>query len=60
VYRLIPSYFAQLKTALILSSVIDSYQVTRELVKDLEGYIRIKARLVDDGQLDIFIYTTSI
>lgn len=29
------------------------------MVKDLEGYLRIQASLVDNGQMDIFIYVTS-
>ena len=33
--------------------------MTKEFVKDLEGYLRIRASLVDNGQLDIFIYVTS-
>jgi hypothetical protein len=56
---LIQSYFSALKTALILSPVIRSYHVTREIVKDLEGYLRIQAYLINDGQLDIFIYVNS-
>lgn len=59
VHRLIQSYFSQLKTALILSTAIESYQVTREIVKDLEGYLRIRASLIDGGQFDIFIYVIS-
>lgn len=58
-HRLIQSYFSQLKTALILSTAIESYQVTREIVKDLEGYLRIRAPLIDGGQFDIFIYVIS-
>jgi hypothetical protein len=48
-----------LKTALILSTSIESYQIIREIVKDLEGYLRIRASLIDGGQLDIFIYVIS-
>ena len=56
---MIQSYFSSLKTALILSPVIRSYHVTREIVKDLEGYLRIQAYLINDGQLDIFVYVNS-
>ena len=54
--RLIQSYFSSVKTALILSTAIESYHVIREIIKDLEGYLRIRATLVDNGQLDLFIY----
>lgn len=57
--RLIQSYFSSVKTALILSTAIESYHVIREIIKDLEGYLRIRATLVDNGQLDLFIYVYS-
>lgn len=56
---MIQSYFSSVKTALILSTAIKHYRITREMVKDLEGYLRIQASLVDNGQMDIFIYVTS-
>lgn len=56
---MIRNYFISLKASLILSPVIESYQVIRELITDLEGYLRIQAFLVDKGQLNIFIYVTS-
>jgi len=39
--------------------VIKSYHLTREMIKDLEVYLRIRAFMVDNGQMDIFIYVTS-
>ena len=56
---MIRNYFISLKASLILSPVIESYQVIRELITDLEGYLRIQAFLVDKGQLNTFIYVTS-
>lgn len=53
---LIENYLSQVKTALIISPVVKSYTTTRELHKELEGYIRVRAVLKNDTKLDIFIY----
>jgi len=53
---MIGSYFTRVKTYLIISPVIKSYTTVREFLKELEGYIRIKAILKNDDELEIFIY----
>jgi hypothetical protein len=51
------SYFSEVKAALIVSPVVESY-VHDQFLKDLEGYLEIKAVLTNDDILEIFLYIT--
>jgi len=54
----IEEYFSDIKSSLNVSPVIASYSVTEEFAKEIGGYIRIKASLVNSDFLDLFIYAT--
>ncbi len=51
------SYFSEVKAALIVSPVVESY-VHNQFLKELEGYLQIEAFLTNDDFLDIFLYIT--
>lgn len=51
------SYFSEVKAAIIVSPVVESY-VHNEFLKDLEGYLQMKAFLTNDDVLEIFLYIT--
>lgn len=53
---MIGEYFSKVKAYLIISPVIKSYTINKEFVKELEGYIRIKAILKNEDLLEILIY----
>jgi hypothetical protein len=55
---LIGEYFSKVNAALIISPVINSFSIKREIKKELEGYIRIDAVLKNNDQLEIFLYVT--
>ena len=51
------SYFSEVKAAIIVSPVVESY-VHNEFLKDLEGYLQMEAFLTNDDVLEIFLYIT--
>jgi len=55
---MIQSFFSKVKASLIISPIIRSYNINNEVVKELEGFIRFNAVLINDDNLEIFLYTT--
>jgi hypothetical protein len=51
-------YFSDIKSSLNIYPVIASYSVAEEFAKELEGYIRIKASLINGDLFELFIYAT--
>ncbi|MCS4541564.1 MAG: YcfL family protein [Euryarchaeota archaeon] len=54
----IAEYFSEIKSALILSPAVKSYSVEDELVKEFEGFLRVRAVLLNGDILEIFVYAT--
>jgi hypothetical protein len=52
-------YFSEIKSALIVSPAVKSYSILEEVVKDLEGYLRVMVVLKNNDLLEIFIYVIS-
>ncbi|MBU0599291.1 hypothetical protein KKB84_05505 [bacterium] len=52
----IEEYLARIKSLIISSEVIGSYQIREEVIKEQEGYIRVKANLINDDILELMEY----
>ena len=53
---MIKSFFSNIKASIIISPIIRSYIIINEDLKELEGYIRLKAVLLNYDILEIFLY----
>ncbi|GFP23313.1 hypothetical protein HKBW3S42_00492 [Candidatus Hakubella thermalkaliphila] len=54
----VSAYFDEVKYLLITEPSIGSFDILREVVKEKEGFIRIRAMLSNKGILEIFEYVT--
>lgn len=54
----IVAYFAHLEQRLLESEAVSSYSVVQREVTSVDGKIRIRARLRDEGLLELFEYIT--
>lgn len=54
----VSAYFDEVKYLLITEPSIGSFDILREVVKEKEGFIRIRAMLSNKGILEIFEYLT--
>ena len=51
---MIEAYFTNIKSVFILSDIIKDYEIRKEKTRQRDGFIRIKAILLDDEVLEVF------